>query len=241
MRPFICTVTWQIFIKRLLCASHNLVLASLSSPSFYSPSPPLHRPHFITFYFLMLNCNFPPLCLCPGCSLLANSPPSHPYIQVLLSHKNNSSATFSMNLPRFPRISVNHFSDHLPLLYHEEVTVPFSKFLDHHALSSSLLSLYTLVVLFLYYHPSKVSPCHYPPSTWSPEQSSHSENSWVNGHINAFSSVPMALCTYNKVTDHTLFSIINTVHITTINPLRGKTSVLLILLSPQASKKKPLA
>lgn len=129
--PFTCPTTGQTSVEYLLCAS--LPRRSSAPHPGRSIHPTRHFPS-ITFYFLILTCTLPPQCLCPA---VPSSTPTHPHS---IQPQGQLKGTFSMKHPRFPHVSMSHFSDHL-LLPHpqEDLAVPISELLEHHALSASLL------------------------------------------------------------------------------------------------------
>lgn len=130
-------------LSRACSGSAQADSGQLPSRIFCSPSPPLHTPYtplpLIISHFLIPTCTLPPLCLCPGSSLLANSPPPHPHIHILPSLKDNSRALYE-TFPDLPESALipSPTTCHSPIPK-EDRAVPVSERPEHHALSTSLL------------------------------------------------------------------------------------------------------
>lgn len=119
-----------------------------------------------------------------------------PLLHILPSLKDNSRALPLWNLPRSPQSALitSPTTCHSPIPK-EDRAVPVSELPEHHGLSTSLLRLYTRVVLSFHYRPPKAKLMLIlllKSKTKQPLRVFVSK-----GPVNTFSFVPKALCTHN--------------------------------------------
>lgn len=188
-------IIWQVFIKHLLPASHTLILAGLSSPTL---TP------YTLFSLLRLYISWSwPILVLSYASAQAAPVGSTPLLHNQTSKFCPASRTTRVPLPlwnisRFPQVSINHFSDHLPFLHpQEELAVPLSVFLAQPCSAHICYFFIPWDYYFIATLPQIKTRAFSPSSTLSLKQSNHSEYLWVKGHMNIFFAVPMALCTHN--------------------------------------------